>query len=50
LLSDNRLGVANAELGLNGMPHSPNFAADEAAIFVGANAMSAVLLGYLEKH
>ncbi|NIM51421.1 MAG: amidohydrolase [Gemmatimonadales bacterium] len=44
------LGVANSELGYNGLPHSPDFAADEEAIFVGARAMAAVLLDYLEKH
>jgi hypothetical protein len=44
------LGVSNSELGYEGMPHSPNFAADEEAIFVGAKVMSAVLLDYLEKH
>jgi metal-dependent amidase/aminoacylase/carboxypeptidase family protein len=42
------LGVANSELGYNGMPHSPGFAADEAAIGIGAGAMAAVLLHYLE--
>jgi len=44
------LGVANSELGYNGMPHSPEFAADEEAIVVGAKAMAAVLLDYLEEH
>jgi metal-dependent amidase/aminoacylase/carboxypeptidase family protein len=44
------LGVSNSELGYEGMPHSPNFVADEEAIFVGARVMSAVLLDYLEKH
>jgi metal-dependent amidase/aminoacylase/carboxypeptidase family protein len=44
------LGVSNNELGYEGMPHSPNFVADEEAIFVGAKAMAAVLLDYLEKH
>lgn len=44
------LGVANAELGYVGMPHSPDFVADEDAIFVGAKAMAALLLDFLEKH
>jgi metal-dependent amidase/aminoacylase/carboxypeptidase family protein len=44
------LGVANSELGYNGMPHSPGFVADEEAIFVGAKTMAAVLLDYLETH
>jgi hypothetical protein len=30
------------------MPHSPNCVADEESIFVGARAMSAVLLDFLE--
>ena len=41
------LGVANAERGWAGMPHSPDFVADEEAIFVGARAMLAVLLDQL---
>jgi metal-dependent amidase/aminoacylase/carboxypeptidase family protein len=41
------LGVANAERGWAGMPHSPDFVADEEAIFVGARAMLAVLLDEL---
>ncbi len=44
------LGVANAELGYVGMPHSPDFVADEEAIFVGAKAMAAVLLDFLAKN
>jgi metal-dependent amidase/aminoacylase/carboxypeptidase family protein len=44
------LGVANSELGYNGMPHSPDFAADEEAMVVGAKAMAAVMLNYLETH
>jgi metal-dependent amidase/aminoacylase/carboxypeptidase family protein len=44
------LGVSNSELGYNGMPHSPDFAADEEAIVIGAKAMAAVLVDYLEKH
>jgi amidohydrolase len=42
------LGVSNAELGYVGMPHSPGFMADEQSIIVGAQAMAAVLLAYLE--
>jgi metal-dependent amidase/aminoacylase/carboxypeptidase family protein len=43
------LGVSNSEKGIIGMPHSPQFAVDEEAIFVGARTMAAVLLNYLEK-
>jgi amidohydrolase len=42
------LGVSNAEKGYVGLPHSPNSAADEESIFVGAKAMSLVLLDYLK--
>lgn len=41
------LGVASTKLGLAGMPHAPDFVADEEAIFVGARAMAAVLLDAL---
>ena len=41
------LGTSNAEKGWVGMPHSDDFVADEEAIFVGARAMSAVLLDFL---
>ncbi|MGD8698702.1 MAG: M20 family metallopeptidase [Gemmatimonadales bacterium] len=44
------LGVSSAELGYVGMPHSPDFVADEGAIFIGATAMAAVLLDFLEKN
>jgi metal-dependent amidase/aminoacylase/carboxypeptidase family protein len=44
------LGVSNSEAGTSGMPHSPNFVADEESIFVGAKAMAAVLLDNLQKH
>ena len=44
------LGVANAERGISGMPHSPDFVADEGAIAVGARAMSALLLAYLQSN
>jgi amidohydrolase len=42
------LGVSNPEKGIVGMPHTPNYAADDEAIFVGARAMGAVLLDFLE--
>lgn len=41
------LGVANAAKGHGGMPHSPDYVADEGAILVGARAMSHVLLDAL---
>lgn len=44
------LGVSNASKGWVGMPHSPGYVADEAAIFIGANAMAAVILDYLATH
>ncbi len=44
------LGVSNSELGYVGMPHSPDFVADEESIIVGAKAMAAVLLDFLMKH
>jgi amidohydrolase len=44
------LGVSNSELGYVGMPHSPGFVADEESIIVGAKAMAAVLLNFLESH
>jgi metal-dependent amidase/aminoacylase/carboxypeptidase family protein len=44
------LGVSNSELGTVGMPHSPDFVADEEAIFVGAKVMAAVLIDYLKRH
>jgi metal-dependent amidase/aminoacylase/carboxypeptidase family protein len=36
------LGVSISERGWDGMPHSPDYVADEEAIFVGAEAMAAV--------
>jgi metal-dependent amidase/aminoacylase/carboxypeptidase family protein len=39
--------VSNPEKGIVGMPHSPGYAADDEAIFVGARAMAAVLLDFL---
>jgi metal-dependent amidase/aminoacylase/carboxypeptidase family protein len=41
------LGVASAKKGWNGMPHSPDYVADESALRVGARAMVAVLLDRL---
>jgi amidohydrolase len=41
------LGVANAAQGIVGMPHTPDYVADEEAIFVGARAMTVVLLDCL---
>jgi metal-dependent amidase/aminoacylase/carboxypeptidase family protein len=38
------LGVADASSGANGVPHSPDFAADERAIGVGVRAMSSLLV------
>jgi amidohydrolase len=44
------LGVSNAALGTVGMPHSPDYVADEESIFVGAKTMTAVIIDYMEKH
>jgi metal-dependent amidase/aminoacylase/carboxypeptidase family protein len=44
------LGVSNSELGYVGMPHSPDYVADEASIFVGAKVMAAVVLDYLGRN
>jgi metal-dependent amidase/aminoacylase/carboxypeptidase family protein len=41
------LGVANASKKIRGMPHAPDYDADEQAIVVGARAMTAVLLDRL---
>ena len=41
------LGVSNPARGTVGMPHTPNYVADDGAILVGASAMSAVLLDWL---
>ncbi len=38
------LGVSNSEKGWVGMPHTPGYVADEAAILIGARAMAAVML------
>ena len=42
------LGVSNEKKGIIGLPHHPQFAVDEEAIFVGSKTMAAVLLNYLE--
>jgi metal-dependent amidase/aminoacylase/carboxypeptidase family protein len=42
------LGVANSEAGLNGVPHAPDFAADEKAIGLGVRAMAGLLLSRLD--
>ncbi|MBM4188372.1 MAG: amidohydrolase [Gemmatimonadetes bacterium] len=41
------LGVSNPAKGTVGMPHTPDYVADEGAILVGARAMAAVLLDRL---
>jgi metal-dependent amidase/aminoacylase/carboxypeptidase family protein len=41
------LGVANPDAGINGVPHAPNFAADERAIGLGVRVMAGLLLGRL---
>ena len=43
------LGVSNAEKGWVGFPHSPGYVADEEAIFVGAKAMAAVMLDFMDR-
>lgn len=43
------LGVSNSAKGIVGLPHSPNYAADEEAIAFGARAMAAVLLDRLAR-
>jgi len=42
------LGVANPDAGINGVPHAPDFAADEEAIGLGARAMAGLLLSRLD--
>ena len=44
------LGVSNASRGTVGLPHSPNFVADEDVIVFGVKTMSAILVDYLENH
>ena len=42
------LGVSNPEKGWVGLPHSPTYVADEESIGLGAKAMAAVLLDFLD--
>ena len=42
------LGVAHPEAGMNGLPHSPHFGADERAIGVGVRAMAGLLSSRLD--
>ncbi len=42
------LGVANPAKGIVGIPHTPEFDVDEECIMVGVNAMSKMLLAYLD--
>jgi metal-dependent amidase/aminoacylase/carboxypeptidase family protein len=44
------LGVSNEAKGIVGYPHTPKFAVDEEAIFIGVDTMSSVLLNYLQTH
>jgi len=41
------LGVSNAEKGWVGMPHSPDYMADEEAIFIGAKTMARIMIDQL---
>lgn len=41
------LGVSNPEAGTVGMPHTPDYVADDASILVGTRAMLAAMLGRL---
>jgi len=41
------LGVSNPEAGTVGMPHSPDYVADEGALVVGARVMTSILLARL---
>jgi hypothetical protein len=41
------LGVSNPEAGTVGMPHSPDYVADDASILVGTRAMLAAMLARL---
>jgi metal-dependent amidase/aminoacylase/carboxypeptidase family protein len=42
------LGVANQDAGVNGVPHAPDFVADERAIGLGVRAMAGLLLSRLD--
>ena len=41
------LGVSNSEKGWSGLPHAPDYMADEEAIFIGAETMAAIMIDYL---
>jgi metal-dependent amidase/aminoacylase/carboxypeptidase family protein len=41
------LGVSDSTLGIRGMPHAPDYAADDKAIRVGARVMTALVLDSL---
>lgn len=41
------LGVSNTPRGTAGMPHTPNYVADEGSILIGARAMASVVLSRL---
>ena len=43
------LGVSNTPAGTEGMPHAPNYVADEASVLVGARVMSALVLSELAR-
>jgi metal-dependent amidase/aminoacylase/carboxypeptidase family protein len=38
------LGVSNQKKGTVGMPHTPDYVADEASIAVGAKVMAAIMV------
>lgn len=42
------LGVSNTAAGTAGMPHTPNYVADEGSILVGARVLSALVLSELD--
>jgi metal-dependent amidase/aminoacylase/carboxypeptidase family protein len=44
------LGVSNTARGTAGMPHAPNYVADEGSILIGARAMASVVLSQLAGH
>lgn len=43
------LGVSSSARSWVGMPHAPGYVADEAAIVIGARALSAILLDRLTR-
>jgi hypothetical protein len=48
LLAPPGSSVANPGAGFNGVPHAPDFAADERAIGLGVRAMTGLLLSRLD--